>query len=492
MRQFSWCLIFILIYGTSWSQQDSMNLEEKFENELDQLINSPNKVHAARFFWHRNGRKPYGYVNTAAEKLTTCLIQSEKNKLFVAEISENTNKLLNKITDPFVLTLLDRAIINYQFVDSLNLSLNEYEAFKSKLRNTIGIEQVRLSTLKHPFYTYDTHEKQFLKFFYIHHGNDLLNIFHRNLDRDYTGSFLAEFGTDYLNPKRAMPIKSYQTLIFGLEVYTGNIRSVNPLVDSTDRPSGAFQYIGWGKYTLSKSSRVRYYSKIKVGQIGGKGGEAFQNTLHENVSYSKISQVWNNQIANGGRLAFSFEHKREWDLRTSKEKIRFQPFADIMVGSFMTKPSVGISFTNRKFSENSHHHVNLRNKQDISSISQHLKVGASWKTSYVIHNSMLSGMGIVNSREKKQKLNDVIAHKLNENTIAFSKYVLENHNINRILHTFNLNFSYTTTYATIIYNYYLFSPETKLNTQFLEDNYAFNLSKRWHKFAEIGLSFNIK
>lgn len=490
------CYLFFF-YNISFGQENLnteslKNLDALFSMELDSILAKTDKVYVSKYMWARNGGNKYKYVNSAAASLIPILIKTEKSNLYSLYTSDSTNMLLNKITDPYIMTLLDRAVLNYKFSDSTVLSINDYEAFKSKIRDKIGVDQVILSIRKYPFYTYDTHQKQFLKFFYVHHGNDLLASVKKNMDRDYTGSLQIELGTDYLNPRRLMPVKSYQTLMFGLEVYTGNIRSSSPLVDSTDRPFGGFQYIGWGKYSLSKHNKARYYTRIKIGQIGGKGGERFQNALHESISYSKLSLGWQNQIVNGGRLAYSVEYKYEYEIKTKLEKVRLQPFVEAMLGSFMTKPSLGINISNKSFAENSHHNVNLRNKQDKSYFGEHLKLNVSWKSSFVLHNSMLLGIGTLRNREKDQLQNDVIAQNLKTDIIPFSRYYLDREQIKKLIHTANFGFSYTTTYATVFYNYYIFSPETKLNTQILQNNYSFNLSQRWHKFAEAGLSFNIK
>jgi hypothetical protein len=312
------------------------------------------------------------------------------------------------------------------------------------------------------------------------------------MDRDYTGSLKIEMGTDYLNLRRKRPINSYQTLMYGMEVYTGNIRGSSALIDSSDRPFASFSYVGWGKYKLSRSTRWRQFYNLKIGKIGGNAGRFLQNQLHTDLSFSKVSLGWDNQIVNGGRLAISFESKREFQIKTGIENLYIQPFWANKFGSFMTNTSTGFRVTNRPFSKNSHHDVNLRNIHEHRFIGENLKWFTDFQITRVIHNTMLTGFGYRKDIENVQFENDFVKMNLLNSKVPFSKYRLESNQINKTLFSFTIGGSYSTRYMTVIYKYFWYSPETKLDTHILQNNYSFNLSKRWHKFAEIGASFNIK
>ncbi len=451
------------------------------------------KLRSNKSMWYKYGEaNPYKYVSTAGLKLLYYLLESEKNTWHSKDISDSTRKLLSLISNPYTLVLLDRAIVNYTFNDSTNFTQTDWSNMKEKLRDEIGLDQVRLNKNTHPFYTYETKKKQFLKFLYLDTGNDLFAAPFQNFDRDYTGSLHIELGTDYLNLRRKMPIKSYQTIMFGLEVFTGNIRNSNPMVDSTDRPFGSFQYWGWSKYILARNNHRRYNYSIKLGTIGGNAGRFMQNQLHTDLSYSKVSLGWDNQIVNGGRIAFLVDYKYEWEINLPLEKLYFQPFLNPRIGSYMTKFGGGLRLTNRNFAENSQHHVNLRNMHEVRYKGSHLKWFLDYNIDYVQHNSMLEGFGFFKSKEKTQKENDIIFMNIKNSDVAFSKYILDSKQVKRISQQAIIGLSYTTSYMTLLYKFNLISPETNLDTQVFQSGKNFNLADRWQKYAELGVSFNLK
>lgn len=494
MKNFILIFFYCCLYFTAKCQ-----LLDNFTSELDSVGKysgifelSGNRVFVTKIAWRYHQSKDYKYLSTAAKGLLNVILKSEEKNFHGLQLADSTRYLLSLINDPYVLTLIDRAIVNYEFDDNTFFSNSDWDVIKQKLRKDIGERQAFKSKEKFPFYTYDTHKKQMLKFVYLHHGNDLIAPFHANMDRDYTGSLKIELGTDYLNLRRKRPVKSYQTLIYGLEVYTGNIRNSSALVDSSDRPFGSFSYFGWGKYKLSRSNRWRHSYNIKLGIIGGNGGRFMQNQLHTDISFSKVSLGWDNQIVDGGRIGISIESKRERQFKVPFENFYLQPFIATKVGSFMTNGSLGLRLTNREFSVNSFHDVNLRNKHEHSFITENFKWFTDFQYTKVIHNSMLTGFGYFSDKEAKQYENDFLKMNLLNSGVPFSKYILRDYQINKNLYSFSLGFSYSTRYMTIIYRYYWLSPETKLDTHILQNNYSFNLSTRWHKFAEVGLSLNLK
>jgi hypothetical protein len=500
-------LLLIVFTGFETVVAQSIKTVDSFQAEIDSITKNSiintgffksicqknEKFRSNKGMWHRYGEgNPYKYVSTAGLRLLNLVLQSEKNTWHKKEISDSTRRLLSLISNPYTLVLLDRAIINYSFNDSTNFTQTDWSNMREKLRDEVGLDQVRLNKNTHPFYTYETKKKQFLKFFYLDTGNDLFAIPAKNFDRDYTGSLHIELGTDYLNLRRKMPIKSYQTFMFGLEVFTGNIRNSNPLVDSTDRPFGSFQYWGWGKYVLTRNNHRRYNYSVKVGTIGGNAGRFMQNQLHTDLSYSKVSLGWDNQIVNGGRIAFSFDYKYEWEIGLPFEKFYLQPSIYAQTGSYMTKGGVGIRFSNRNFAENSHHHVNLRNTHEVRHKSSNLKWFVDYNLNYIQHNTMLEGFGILKNKETYQNRNDIVFMNIKNSDVAFSKYILDAKLVRRDLHQAVIGISYTTTYMTLLYKFNFISPETKFNTQIFQSGKSFNLKDRWQKFVELGVSFNLK
>lgn len=118
---------------------------------------------------------------------------------------------------------------------------------------------------------------------------------------------LIEIGTDFFAFLRKRATKSYQTLLYGFDVYTpyfkdSTIFSADTSFNTKDRPHASFQYVGWSKKGLSRNGKYKWASTIKFGKIGGKAGAKFQNALHQDISYSPRPKGWDAQIANGGRI----------------------------------------------------------------------------------------------------------------------------------------------------------------------------------------------
>lgn len=487
----------INIYGQK-TYNDFVKEYAKMKPEAIDNYSMADRVRVYENIWRNKGSKDYKYVNSAADTLVNILIDIEKPYLYEKEIYSETRKCIEYIQDPYGLVLLYRAIKNYEFRDQTILTIQEFETFKEKIIKDVNQKTYILNKNKYPFYTYESSYKKMLKFIYIKHGNDLLQFTQRNLDREYTGSLKIELATDYLNPIRRRPLNTYQTFILGLDVYTPYFK--NPKIfdkpdafNENDRPHAAFQYLGWGKYGLSKNESYRWATNVKIGSIGKKGGEKFQSLLHRDFTNSYEPMGWDAQIANGGRMAISIEEKFEYQFKTFIERLYIQPYVDVKWGSFMTTGSLGITLTNRKFLENNHHNINHRIKQNISFLGEHLKYFVSFNFTGVLHNTMLEGFGFIKTL-KKEGL-DISNYTPNiARVLPTSKHILKEPQINRCLNSFNIGLSYTTSYATLSYNWINFSPETHFGENFINDEKLklINISNRRHHIGEITLSLNIK
>ncbi|MDF2449500.1 MAG: hypothetical protein K0R26_2004 [Bacteroidota bacterium] len=117
-------------------------------------------------------------------------------------------------------------------------------------------------------------------------------------------------------------------------------------------------------------------------------------------------------------------------------------------------------------------------KQGVYNFLDHVMYNISFKATGVCHNTMLEGYGMFYTTDK---------------LVPISVYVLEKEQVKRLIYTANVTLSYTTRYGTLFYNWFAFSPETKLQSTKTSNpnSYNINLANRWHHFSEIGLSFNI-
>lgn len=437
------------------------------------------------------------YVNTAASHLMNIIFLCEMETEFNESISKKTRELISFMREPYLVVLLERAIKDDTTTVFFLGGAGNY-MFKDKIVKEVSKQLNLLMTQKYPYYTYETKKKMPIKFFSVRTGNDLFCPFRQNFDRDYTGSLLIEVGTDYLNPLRRRPIKSYQTFLYGFDVFTPSFNDVTKFqkaddIDSLDRPHASFQYFGWSKKALSKYDKLRWSSTIKFGKIGGRAGEVFQNALHQDISYSLRPKGWDAQISKGGRLGISIEEKFEYQVTLSENDaninsmkiFNFVPQFEAKLGTYMTNASLGVGFSNKKFSQTNHNFINNRTRQGVYNFLDHVMYNASFKTTYVVHNTMLEGYGINNTTDQDTLKADKFTPK--------SVYVLQSDKVQRLVHTVNICVSYTTRFATFFYNWFAFSPETKLGRLDAKNEWShhINMSTRWHHFAEIGLTFNI-
>lgn len=466
----------------------------------------------------RNSQNGFGsmvtntlYINFEAEavKAKNLLLDIERPTEFSMEVSEDTRQAVFSRSNLYTLIVLKREI--EEDLDPLNSDF-----IKLKVKRCIDQRISRLSKLVYPYYTYRTYQAMPVKFVSIGTGNDLFTVaglyatltgkettnskpyFQRNDDRDYTGSFLIEIGTDYFRLPRRRKLKTYQTLLWGFDVFTPYFKDTiafpkNDTFNVKDRPHASFQYFGWSKKGISLRDKYRWAFTFKFGKIGGYSGANFQTVLHQDVSFSPRPRGWGAQIANNGRLGISLEGVHEWNKKLyehpSKDNyfwnLHLVSLVEYKVGTYMTNGGIGLAISNKNFKQNNHNFINHRTKQNVRHWNENLMYKVSFNTVFVQHNTMLQGYGIFSTGESKDdKLTPVSKHKL---TVA---------NVNPFVSTFAITWSYTARFFTVYYKWSSISSEMRgLDDigfkRFPGDSKNMSIKDRWHHFAIIGVSFNI-
>lgn len=498
-----------LIYNYAKSQD---SIETKFKSLTESHIrDSTNLIEYLKWIESHGST----YFNTRGEDVKKLLVDSESNNINSEIVLPSTRSLISgrkSKDDLYSLVLIERALI-----EDINLNI----FLKQKLIALVSSQINLVAKYHYPYYTYPTKNKQLIKFISIRTGNDLFTvaglydmmpwrtkdyirdnrvIFQRNDDRDYTGSFLIEVGTDFMNSVRKRPLKTYQTILYGFDVYTPYFKDslifpADTSYNTKDRPHASFQYFGWSKKGLAKKDKYRWTTTIKFGKIGGSAGAKFQNTLHQDISYSPRPRGWDAQISNKGRVGVSFEFKEEyqWTLRKNLNENSFwnlhlSAISEQKVGTYMTNASLGLQLSNKNFAQNNHNFINHRVRNTVYNKFHHLMWNVSYVSTYVIHNSMLEGYGIFQTREgSNDKLTPSSLYYLNK-----EKYLRQ---VRRVVHVFGITLSYTKSFGTIFYNWKSISPETRKSYIGIKspagNRNEMNIINRWHHFAEIGVTFNI-
>lgn len=126
-------------------------------------------------------------------------------------------------------------------VDSLKVITNNMQTFYDSITE---------------YYRYYGAKKKILKGVRFYTDNDLLS-FSDNRDHEYTGGFRLELITDYFGTKilsfrRDHKYLSYQSILFGFELYTPDVLNVEDVedLDKNDRPFASFQYFGRSRNIL--------------------------------------------------------------------------------------------------------------------------------------------------------------------------------------------------------------------------------------------------
>jgi hypothetical protein len=169
----------------------------------------------------------FNNVNLFAEPMRDALYKSIIDYGAYNDLNKYVVFLLTSVDNPYNLYLLQRSIKNDKTIFYYK---EDYSNECANLENPIQIDAMRKLLLDEtdkmlsnwmlrtmPYYTYSSSSKKPIKFINIKTGNDLFT--RKNYDRDYTGSVLLEFATDYLDFGRNRPVKNYQTFYCGFDVY---------------------------------------------------------------------------------------------------------------------------------------------------------------------------------------------------------------------------------------------------------------------------------
>ena len=489
---------------------------ERFNSRLEKVINTNEEVDTSSRSYklktlslERGEAETYKRLHELNSSMMELLITIEKPTEFEKEVSTATRYAISVMDGGYELALARRSILE-------NNDLSDW--MRNKLKMAISERMAIYAQENYPVYAYPSDKRQAAKFVSIRSGNDLFTVaglasfampadeyirdgnllFQRNDDRDYTGSFLVEIGTDYLSLLKRKPVNSYQTFLYGFDVYTPYFRNAAkfPNPDSynvQDRPHASFQYFGWTRNSLSRINNIRSTLGIKAGKIGGSAGAKFQTALHQDISYSPRPRGWDAQIANGGRVGISFEYKRErqWHLN-KKKKLGVNSIGNFFlsglmegkIGTYMTYGAAGLSLSNKGFQQNNTNFIGVYDRTSTHDLFWHHFMYRVSFTSYaMIHNTMLEGYGIVNTSEDKS---DPLTPK--------SVYTLRGDQVRPYFHMLNITLSYSTRYATYFYNWKSISPETNLGDIGIPSpasGLSMDISNRWHHFAELGVAFRI-
>jgi hypothetical protein len=449
----------------------------------------------------------YAGTQMALGFLVKNLVDDEKRNEFSESVLPETREKIVTKNNPFALVMLRRELIE-------ELDPQKSEFMKRKLINLVDRQITETCYQMFPMYSYKTRHEQLIKFVSIRSGNDLFTpaglyatltsteiknsawYFQRNDDRDYTGSLLIEVGTDYLRAPRRRNLNTYQTVLYGFDVFTPYFRDYaiftkNDTFNINDRPHASFQYFGWSKNGLSKRDIYRWSFVIKIGKIGGFNGRDFQAALHQDVSFSPRPRGWGAQIANNGRLGVSFEGSHEWDFELSELSreqhfwnMRWQLLTNWKFGTYMTNAGVGMQITNKSFRLNNSNFINHRPRQNVIRWSDHLMYSLSFMATGVKHNTMLQGYGIFDTNETKD---DSLTPK--------SRHVMTRNNVRPLVFNTAFTLSYTAPYFTIFYRWTSYSPETWIHDTGAKrpgETQTMNIGDRWHHFAVIGMTFNVR
>ena len=429
------------------------------------------------------------HYNLSGIPLKDILVKIEQEDTTRAEgISLQSVQLINQISQPYTLILLENAIID----DSSGVDIQ----IKNDLIEYINLRSTELCKLMYPYYAYPTKNKRIAKFAKLTTANDLFMWPFsgikklKNYDMDYTGALNVKIATDFLSAYRRRPTLSYQTVEFGFDVWTPYFKDTT-IFDSfdsfnpDDRPHASFIYVGWNKNGLSKYHNYRWTTKVRVGTIGGQIGEIFQTGLHQDISNSPEPKGWDAQISNGRRIGLDLGYKGEYNIVVFKKrdkksflKLNLQPGLELNMGTYMTYISPTLKIGNRNFLLQNADDIYYRYSLSSANIWQNLSWKIEYQPRFVVHNTMLEGYGIIGVMEEN-----------NYPSTPSSIHTVQD--INSWVHILGLNLSYSSRYYSFFLLYNIKSPEANLGVINAGDD-LLDLSKRWHKYATIGVSYNLR
>lgn len=363
--------------------------------------------------------------------------------------------------------------------------------------------------LKDKLYHEGNAHRQSIRFVSLRTGNDLFTIagligarfppsenpfreggfvFQPNRDRDHTASFAIDVGTDYLRPL-AKGRKSYQVLSYGFDLFTpyykdSSIFNRDTSYNVLDRPHASFQYFGWSVNALSANERFRWEAGLKIGRVGGRIGQRIQDVIHETISRSVPGVGWGAQIGASGYSTVLLEGKQEWllkaDRRSALGSLNIMAVAQETVGGYQTFAAVGLRIGNRSFNRTNMHQLTILPVGSNKSVWQRIVYHVGADVRYVLHNTMLEGPGVFSTSKVKA---------------GKEIFVLPASKVRRLTAMLYTSISYQAKSFSFFYNWYSNSPETRqgiIGLMSPSGRQPMDISRRWHHFAEIGMSIKMR
>jgi hypothetical protein len=487
--------------------QKSIELHEELDSTLLTIGSDTSIIESARLRHLEKQierRDQYASIYESNSQIAEALLKLE---------IENPNYSFNQLSNCSV--FLIQSIHNINKLQDIIRSLERNDSYdshktliiKTKLKEQLNTQMKVIANQDYAWYNFQTDKRQFVKGISLFSGNDLFrvvslvttmtnleraknkNFLQANNDMDYTGNIQFEVATDFLKVGRKRNLKTYQKLFWGFDTYTPYFKDTSIFVSDTsfnvnDRPHASFQYFGYGISGLSWNGLFRWDIDFKFGKIGGHSASGFQTVLHQDVSYSPRPVGWGAQIANNGRLGFSFHYKPEWIIRklsTHKQTglngkgVFISIPAEIEVGNYMTYAGAGLRISNKNLNDvNSNNVISRSSKQTTPWM-----FSFSLKTRYVVHNTMLTGYGIFASNEDK-----------NDAFTPPSIYTLDKSDTKSVLVFGDFIMSRTFKSVMFFYKWSIRSPEiTKGVTNPINPELGVDYTGRWHQWGTIGVSF---
>ncbi|MDO6803003.1 DUF2219 family protein [Wenyingzhuangia sp. 1_MG-2023] len=334
------------------------------------------------------------------------------------------------------------------------------------------------------YYRYYNSDKKIIKGVRVYHENDMLGLFQKNQDHEYTGGFQIDIVTDYFGLKILSfrpddEYLTYQSITFGFELYTPseiNVSDPNNL-NPNDRPFASFQYFGRTRNIINIDGDYRSSSEIKIGIIGGDVSRNVQMVVHNDVTPgSSVNKGWDYQIGSGGRLGLQYNLVNEWQKNIYKNNyINYGVNGGVGHLKGFIQPILKI--TNKTFFEKNPHNGIKTNdffgtKKWGKQVWKTLFYEMNYSPDYVFFNSMLQGYPFSNEH-------NVIGN--NNNTVGIP--VIEN--INNFVHRFSFGLGFKNYRTTIHYQHFFQSPEYDVSSNPSWDG------KTFHHYGRISLTLDL-
>ena len=355
--------------------------------------------------------------------LDLCELNNSINNNFV-------ERYLAEFKNPYTLEYMYFAYEELYFENNEDNNSNEFPQLIKEQNLKMLAQRMDILDNKNYMYFENYNSKpNLIKGFEMYHENDVFTIVPgMNQDRELTGGFKFTIVTDYLKwrwlrigNKKEDNILTYQTISLSGSGYTPYIRYRNnfDLADSlhkSDRPFASFLCLERAKHRTWRNGLVRHKGEFQVGTMGISQGRKIQAKLHEDViTSSQFVYGWDKQIANGGRLVIQANHKFDFLLHsnTNRYKTVFKPKHflvndpnkysgrnfigefDVKVGTIMTSLGMGVRFSTLDFLKQSGNQMIISKPKTKDGFGWKFDIGLNYR--YVVHNSLLEGMGLFNS-----------------------------------------------------------------------------------------------